>query len=456
MTSFEIASSADNVYKLLVEDPIGRNQDIFSFSSILNSICSSFSISLDGEWGSGKTFFVKQTKLFLDACNEQTVNIDEEKREAIISAISKGSDITWHPQVCVYYDAWTNDNDIDPILSLIYTIFESTGKDFSISEAISDCRLLSRLFDVITGRQITAFFEELSTKDALEEIKSSRTLKEDINTYFKGVLAERGKRLIIFVDELDRCKPSFAIKLLEQIKHYFTNENITFVFSTNILELQHVIKRYYGTEFDAGRYLDKFFDLRISLPDVDVDHYCRSIKCFDGGYIYDKVCVSVIKSMNFTLREIARYVNITQLAINKCMHGSYSIISDDGRAVEFSLAFVLPILLGLKLKDINKHQEFINGNASDVLVDILCHLEPFRFVDLLSSEETFPNLNRETTNKQKIVQLKDKLKQVYEMLFVEDYSREEVIYIGRMEFTKETKLKLLRAESLLSMYIDLN
>jgi predicted KAP-like P-loop ATPase len=67
--------------------------------------------------------------------------------------------------------------------------------------------------------------------------------------------------LIIFVDELDRCKPSFAVKLLEQIKHYFLLQNVTFVFSTNILELSKTISKFYGNDFQGDKYLNRFFDL---------------------------------------------------------------------------------------------------------------------------------------------------------------------------------------------------
>lgn len=55
--------------------------------------------------------------------------------------------------------------------------------------------------------------------------------------------------------------PSFAVKLLARIKHYFFHDRITFVFAVNINELQYTIKKHYGTDFDACRYLGRFFDL---------------------------------------------------------------------------------------------------------------------------------------------------------------------------------------------------
>ena len=75
------------------------------------------------------------------------------------------------------------------------------------------------------------------------------------------------------MDELDRCRPSYAVRLLERIEHYFINDRITFVFSVNLEQLQHTIKNFYGNDFDACRYLDRFFDLRLSLPPINTTKY---------------------------------------------------------------------------------------------------------------------------------------------------------------------------------------
>ena len=55
------------------------------------------------------------------------------------------------------------------------------------------------------------------------------------------------------------------MKLLERIKHYFNNDRVTFLFSVNVAELQHTVKTHYGADFNASRYLDRFFDLRVPL-----------------------------------------------------------------------------------------------------------------------------------------------------------------------------------------------
>ena len=99
------------------------------------------------------------------------------------------------------------------------------------------------------------------------------------------LLPERGNRLVVFVDELDRCKPSYAVQLLERIKHYFSNDKVTVVFSINTKELQHSIRKFYGAEFDANKYLDRFFDYRISLPDADMDNYLALLSIICAAHI---------------------------------------------------------------------------------------------------------------------------------------------------------------------------
>lgn len=89
------------------------------FAEILNALSDSCSIALDGKWGSGKTFFVKQTKLFIDSHNEFVNSMDENDKMSIKS-IFKNDSVEWQAQISVYYDAWENDNDSDPVLSLVY------------------------------------------------------------------------------------------------------------------------------------------------------------------------------------------------------------------------------------------------------------------------------------------------------------------------------------------------
>jgi hypothetical protein len=89
-------------------------------------------------------------------------------------------------------------------------------------------------------------------------------------------LGDDQKNLIIFIDELDRCRPTYAIELLERIKHLFDIKRIVFVLSTDMTQLAHSIRGVYGHEFDAKKYLQRFIDLDYSLKKPDNKAYIKS------------------------------------------------------------------------------------------------------------------------------------------------------------------------------------
>ncbi|MCQ5134494.1 P-loop NTPase fold protein, partial [Coprococcus eutactus] len=66
-------------------------------------------------------------------------------------------------------------------------------------------------------------------------------------------------------------------KLLERVKHYFGNENITFVVSMNIKELQKTVRKYYGEEYDGEHYLYRFFDIFLELPAPNLKNYYKML-----------------------------------------------------------------------------------------------------------------------------------------------------------------------------------
>lgn len=74
MTTFDLQPTHENVLEMFEKDMLDRNIDVLRFTELLNSIESSCSIALDARWGAGKTFFVKQVKLVLDAFNEHIEN----------------------------------------------------------------------------------------------------------------------------------------------------------------------------------------------------------------------------------------------------------------------------------------------------------------------------------------------------------------------------------------------
>lgn len=391
MKSLELKPNKEILLETLEKNIIGRNTEIINFIRLLDSIKSNFSIAIDNDWGTGKTFFVKQAKMILDAYNEHSYDYELSNLERIKNVIDiKNIDL----HLAVYYNAWENDNQKSPLLSLIYEIIKvakiDTNKtDISINKEKIIKDGLSAIVKHFSGIDIKELLKcvETEAKDIFKEIKRQKSIKEQVDNILNNLLLEHGERLVIFIDELDRCRPTFAVELLEQIKHYFDNDKITFVFSTNIKQLQYTIKKYYGEAFEAKRYLDKFFDLTISLNEINVIEYFNFVNENSRGDMYDYVCKEIVKEYNFTLRDVIKFVQINKICIENLRKTKNEYLYFDEIIIRYVLTYVLPIVIGLKIKRYDQYEDFITGKDSTPLITILSKSEWISYgIDKLSSE----------------------------------------------------------------------
>ena len=272
-----------------------------------------------------------------------------------------------------------------------------------------------------------------------------------ISEFLGELLPERGDRLVIIIDELDRCKPTFAVKLLERIKHYFTDDRITFVFSTNLYELQATIKKLYGEQFNACRYLERFFDLIITLPKPNLERFYMNFE-FNSSYYFDTMRDAIIKKYGFELREIAKYLNMTDIAISSiAKDGKKRNRQFDSKILLFTSAYIIPILTGLKIADRDKYSSFVSGSDSSALTDFSNHIALERFSDFFTDEERNIVVNENNTRETAI---KNKLEQIYNAIFVNDYSTIPSVTVGQEFFRENDANQILRIDSLLSSYVD--
>ena len=101
--------------------------------------------------------------------------------------------------------------------------------------------------------------------ERLENLK--RQLKQTAASLRSTRNGSRRTRFVVVIDELDRCRPDYAVRFLETIKHVFEVKNVTFVVAANTAELAHAISGVYGEEFDGDSYLERFFDITLRLPE---------------------------------------------------------------------------------------------------------------------------------------------------------------------------------------------
>lgn len=205
MNSFEIIPTEENLIHTLNKDLLKRNKDLVRFYDLILAQEGASSIAIDGRWGSGKTFFVKQSMLLINAKNPMS-DMDEEKKAGILCDLPfpKREEVPENYNVAVYYDAWENDNDTDPVLSLVYEMIKQLGINYAFDDNNNAFKLAGSVLEALTGRNINSIIENLKSESPLTKIKEEKDLHEDITNFFTVLLAERGNRLVIFIDELDR------------------------------------------------------------------------------------------------------------------------------------------------------------------------------------------------------------------------------------------------------------
>lgn len=221
-------------------------------------------LALDSPWGTGKTTLVKmlQSQLELKGfrCvyfNSWSVDYASEPLVALVSKIDLlGRDAT--PEAHTRMKKLKSIATLVGKRGLIAAVKASTlgaldlEKEFeaALSQGVSDAT--SDLFDLVTreGECLAAFRREL--EEVVTEI---------------GKASEQ-RNLVFFIDELDRCRPNFAIELLERVKHLFDVPNIIFVLSIDKSQLEVSTSSIYGTGINAREYLRRFIDLEFHVPQV--------------------------------------------------------------------------------------------------------------------------------------------------------------------------------------------
>ena len=424
MKSLELPPDKPYLLDSIERNRLGRNAFLREFLSFLASIEDPCAVALDAAWGSGKTFFVKSAKLILEYLNpkiESDFTIDS-------------FDIPNATKILpVYYDAWANDNAYDPLLSLILTIADDEHinqqkyfeKDSPLKEKLE---AIASVFNGATvgatvgaavgaatgnpasavkgaevgaevgakagsvvdaARKVSKAMKEVKKpENPLNKTETEKAIEKDIREFLEICKNEVADRMVIFIDELDRCRPSFAVQLLERIKHYFHIDNVIFVLAVNSEQLVHTVRAFYGQDFDANRYLDRFFDFRVGLPPADVMDYLNELQrpkkdpdqtenqAQDqaGDQKQQIYSVDIVRALTeqyrLSLREVEKLCRALKTAGgNPDTRRKFAAENDQGRKA-FCYYVLLPVIYTLKMTNLEQYNKFIEGSASQPLRDI--------------------------------------------------------------------------------------
>jgi len=323
-------------------------------------------ISLDANWGEGKTTFVKMWQALLD--NNNLPNI--------------------------YINAFENDFTNDPFVSVAGAIIEHAKKNkldhvgllnkakkigTLVASSVSDYaiqKISCNTLDGLDEAQEKAH-EAVSNATIYAMEKRLKCHKDDIDLIksFKSALSKIAANeapLVIIIDELDRCKPTYAVELIEKIKHIFSTENVFFLLVMHKEQLLESLKCVYGQGLDASTYLQKFIHIDTTLPKIkstaysdynDVAKYCDHL-CNNHGLInlgtHDFI-KELAGHLNLSLRQLEKIYTIITL-----YYGSFSRVSHGDPAL-------IAILSILKVSNSKLYNNLLEGRATFQDVEEKCH-----------------------------------------------------------------------------------
>jgi hypothetical protein len=308
----QIEIDESNIFK---NDSLDRKELVENLSELIVSTHEPFVLSINASWGDGKTTFVKLLKAYL-------------KKE--------------HSVESIYFSAWEDDFSKEPLVSILGELnryIEANFKEksevatkFNKAKSLSG-KILKRalpalvknatmgILDIDKGIEsaISAISEE-STKELIENYSKEKSILGEFQNSIYEVIKQidSEKPFVIFVDELDRCRPLYAIELLERIKHIFGIEKLIFVLSIDKNQLSESIKSQYGN-IDTDNYLRRFIDLEYQLQNPSVEKFCdmlyerfalkkvllkKGIIINSGDFHYLEIFKILVLIFNLSLRQI--------------------------------------------------------------------------------------------------------------------------------------------------------
>ncbi|PMO44187.1 hypothetical protein BCT09_20330 [Vibrio splendidus] len=327
MSSIHFVSPSEKFesYEIINNQPYAEHLTQFLESKVEDG----YVLNLNAEWGAGKTTFLqcwynelkdnhpvvyfdawksdftKDPMLALmDAFHQQLISPLSTNKKLVENFLSKGSHFLKAalPSLLLGYVKHNGGMDSDE------SLLESASEKFGIPE--------ENLSDALRDT-MKAMLTQKSRVEGIEEFKE--TLVE-LNKAYVQVFPEKNGPVFVLIDELDRCRPTYAIETIECIKHFFNTKNFIFVLATDTNQLQHSIKSIYGANFDSLTYLSRFFDNSATLPTPNRKSFVQMklTKQLDEKKL-DPILFDVIEAIfewhgTHSLREIQKIISIIEIA----------------------------------------------------------------------------------------------------------------------------------------------
>jgi len=264
-------------------DLLGRDKFGESLYRIIKEVDHSFVVCIDSAWGTGKTTFARR---WMEILLEKDPPIRTVYFNAFESDYSDDPFVSFVSEVKAFADEINLDND--PAQALATQFAEKALPVGKALLALSFKILLHKLtLGMVTDGDIGKVLDKASDdwvdtriKEFHSEKQSFLEFKKSLESLAKSVKTAQTFPLTIIVDELDRCKPDYALKVIERVKHLFEVPNVCFIFLVHLKQIEDYVSVVYGSQGGSENYLHKFFDFYTTLPTS------RSVQTRDSHYQY--------------------------------------------------------------------------------------------------------------------------------------------------------------------------
>ncbi len=253
-----------------------------TYTKLIKSIDDSKVISIEAGFGHGKTFFRKAWAKQLAAEGEIVVEIDAQVSDhsgdpvvtflgALLALVPEGDNGDARNAV------WEHTKRVGVVGSKILVNALVRGAADQIADAFNDGddnqtageKTLEEIADGI-GSEMSDYLGGLIAHQLRVDEARVKELPEQLGAIFKAITKDKpNQRIVVIIDELDRCHPDYAIALLEAMKLVFGYEGFVFVLMVNERHLEALANRRFADALEGERYIDKFVDIRLQLPKTE-------------------------------------------------------------------------------------------------------------------------------------------------------------------------------------------
>ena len=286
-------------------DGLKRRDYVEALATVILKCETPFVVGVYGDWGAGKTTILQLLKNQLQS-----------------------SDVK-----CVWFNAWLHQSDENPALAMLHAIASDLNVTVAARKtlAVLGETLASSLLKVTTTiqtediRKVAERYEE----EQFAKRDAKTRLREQFEKFVKSVRGRDKSRVALIIDDLDRCRPDVALRVLEAIQLYLNLEGCVFILAADRIALEHIVATRYGERFTGNeRFLDKIVQLPFVIPPLDP----RVLEELTLEHVSPELrgCVKlVIAGIGPNPRAVKRFVNV--LALNDHLAKAAKIADYDVR-----------------------------------------------------------------------------------------------------------------------------